>query len=70
MRRGKRKRIRWQDIESPCVKICKLVERVCVGCGRTQDEIRDWVIMTDEERQTIMARLQKNGVHSRQTMVE
>ena len=53
MRRGKRKRIKWQDIESPCVKICKLVERVCVGCGRTQDEIRDWVIMTDEERQAL-----------------
>jgi len=43
MRRGKRKRIRWEDIESPCVKICKLVERVCIGCGRSQDEIRDWV---------------------------
>ena len=70
MRRGRRKKIRWEDIESPCVKICKLVERVCVGCGRSQDEIRHWVIMTDEERQTIMTRLQKNGVHSRQTMVE
>ena len=70
MRRGRRKRIRWEDIESPCVKICKLVERVCIGCGRSQDEIRDWVIMTDEKRQTIMTRLQKNGVHSHQTMVE
>ena len=70
MRRGRRKRIRWEDIESPCVKICKLVERVCICCGRSQDEIRDWVIMTDKERQTIMTRLQKNGVHSRQTMVE
>ena len=70
MRRGRRKRIRWEDIQSPCVKICKLVERVCIGCGRSQDEIRDWVIMTDAERQTIMTRLQKNGVHSRQTMVE
>jgi len=70
MRRGKRKRIRWEDIESPCVKICKLVERVCIGCGRSQDEIRDWVIMTDEQRQIIMTRLQKNGLHFRQTMVE
>ena len=70
MRRGRRKRIRWEDIQSPCVKICKLVEKVCIGCGRSQDEIRDWVIMTDKERQTIMTRLQKNGVHSRQTMVE
>ena len=70
MRRGRKKRINWQDIESPCVKICKLIESVCIGCGRTQDEIRDWVIMTDEKRQIIMTRLKNNGVHSRQNMVE
>jgi len=69
MRRGKKKRIRWEDIESPCVKICKLVERVCIGCGRSQDEIRDWVIMTDEQRETIMTRLQNKGVHFDQNLV-
>ena len=69
MRRGKRKRIRWEDIESPCVKICELVEKVCIGCGRTQDEIRDWVIMTDTQRQTIMTRLQNKGVHFDQNLV-
>ena len=69
MRRGKRKRIRWEDIESPCVKICELVEKVCIGCGRTQDEIRDWVTMTDTQRQTIMTRLQNKGVHFDQNLV-
>ena len=29
----------------------------CVGCGRTQDEIRDWTILTDQERKEIMERL-------------
>ena len=57
MRRGRRKRIDWDSIESPCVRICKLEDGVCIGCGRTQDEIREWVILTDEERNVIMQRL-------------
>ena len=52
-------------METPCVKICTLVNKVthmeCVGCGRTQDEIRDWTILTDQERKEIMERL--NGQH-------
>ena len=56
-RRGKRHRIRWEDIKSPCVKICSLEDGVCIGCGRTQDEIREWVIMTDNQREEIMERL-------------
>ena len=57
VRRGQRKRIRWEDIKSPCVKICSLQDGVCIGCGRTQDEIREWVIMTDNQREEIMERL-------------
>ncbi len=56
-RRGQRNRIRWEDIKSPCVKICSLQDGVCIGCGRTQDEIREWVIMTDNQREEIMERL-------------
>ncbi len=48
-------------METPCVKICKLVNKIthmeCVGCGRTQDEIRDWIIFTDQQRKIIMERL-------------
>ena len=57
MRRSRRKKIDWHSIESPCVRICKLKGGVCIGCGRTQDEIREWVILTDEERNVIMQRL-------------
>ena len=53
VRRGQRNRIRWEDIKSPCVKICTLENGVCIGCGRTQDEIREWVIMTDNQREKI-----------------
>ena len=60
VRRGQRDRIRWEDIKSPCIKICKLEKGVCIGCRRTQDEIREWVIMTDSQREEIMARLKTN----------
>ena len=56
-RRGQRNRLRGEDIKSPCVKICSLEDGVCIGCGRTQDEIREWVIMTDNQREEIMERL-------------
>ena len=46
-------------IESPCVKICTLDARsgLCLGCGRTIDEIARWASMSDEERRRIMAEL-------------
>jgi len=50
-------------MKSPCVKICHLVNKIthmeCVGCGRTQEEIRDWTILTDQEREVIMERVSK-----------
>ena len=49
-----------KTIESPCIQICKLENDICIGCGRTQDEIRDWMILTDEERKEIMERLNDN----------
>ena len=60
-RRGQRDRIRWEDIKSPCVKICKLENGICVGCGRTQDEIREWAIMTEIQREETMERLKTNS---------
>ena len=39
-------------MESPCVKICTYDpgSGLCLGCGRTLDEIGDWFSMTDAER--------------------
>tara|TARA_B100001057_G_C22165490_1_gene687326 strand:+ start:166 stop:336 length:171 start_codon:yes stop_codon:yes gene_type:complete len=53
LRRGKK----YSNIESPCIKVCTLKDGVCIGCGRTQDEIRDWTIMTNEERRIITRRV-------------
>ena len=44
-------------IETPCVKVCTLDARmgVCLGCGRTIDEIARWASMSSHERRAIMA---------------
>jgi len=46
-------------IESPCVKICALDARkgLCLGCGRTIDEIARWTAMSDFERRRVMNEL-------------
>jgi predicted Fe-S protein YdhL (DUF1289 family) len=47
-------------IESPCVKICTLDARsgLCLGCGRTVDEIARWTVMSAAERVRIIDELQ------------
>ena len=46
-------------IESPCVKICTLDARsgLCLGCGRTIDEIARWTAMSAAERARVMNEL-------------
>ena len=46
-------------IESPCVNICTLDARsgICLGCGRTIDEIARWTAMTVAERSRVMHEL-------------
>lgn len=56
------------EIESPCVKICVVhpVERLCVGCLRTIDEIGGWGRMTPDERRKVMADLPSRAPRLRQ----
>ena len=46
-------------IESPCNKVCVVdpVQKLCIGCGRSLDEIARWIDFDDRERQRIMALL-------------
>jgi uncharacterized protein len=46
-------------IETPCVKICTLDARIglCLGCGRTIDEIARWASMSASERTKVMREL-------------
>jgi uncharacterized protein len=46
-------------IESPCILVCTLdvATGLCLGCGRTGDEIAGWTAYTPEARRRIMVEL-------------
>ena len=43
-------------IESPCILVCSIDMKTgyCFGCGRTRDEIGDWLPMTPGERRAVL----------------
>lgn len=46
-------------IESPCIKICTIdPDGYCDGCRRSEDEIAEWSMLSDEERDYIMDELE------------
>ena len=49
-------------IDSPCIGICSataLGDEICIGCGRTFQEVCQWNILPDEEKIAINRRLKK-----------
>jgi predicted Fe-S protein YdhL (DUF1289 family) len=46
-------------VSSPCNRICVVhpAARICVGCGRSLDEIGRWLALSEDERMAIMAQL-------------
>ncbi len=46
-------------IESPCILVCSIDLKTgfCFGCGRTRDEIADWIAMSPDQRRAVMAEL-------------
>ncbi len=46
-------------ISSPCVKLCQLdpTTRLCLGCGRSLNEIGRWSNLSEAERRAIMTEL-------------
>jgi predicted Fe-S protein YdhL (DUF1289 family) len=46
-------------IESPCTKVCVVhpMHELCIGCGRSLDEIARWSDFAPAERARIMAQL-------------
>ncbi len=49
------------DTDSPCVGICSstsLGDEICIGCGRTAEEVIVWNTLTDEQKREINKRLQ------------
>ena len=58
-RRAERMAMLRSGPPSPCVSVCQMdpMTGYCVGCLRTIDEIRDWIISTPDERNKILAQL-------------
>jgi predicted Fe-S protein YdhL (DUF1289 family) len=47
------------SIASPCNRVCVVhpARQICIGCGRTLDEIARWIELSGTERDGIMAQL-------------
>jgi predicted Fe-S protein YdhL (DUF1289 family) len=47
-------------VPSPCIAVCQLdpATDLCIGCQRHVDEIRDWPIMTAEEKRETLTRIE------------
>tara|TARA_Y100000590_G_scaffold139030_1_gene159258 strand:+ start:699 stop:899 length:201 start_codon:yes stop_codon:yes gene_type:complete len=59
-------------VESPCNDICQVDPKsgLCVGCGRTNDEIANWSIYTDEQKKSILRELKlRNNIDTQQPSV-
>jgi len=44
-------------VKSPCIKVCTLEGSICIGCYRTQDEIREWMIFSDEQKKETLEKI-------------
>ena len=55
-RRAERLRLLASGPASPCISVCQMDDATgwCLGCKRTIDEIRDWMIMPPEDRQRLL----------------
>jgi len=49
------------DVESPCTGLCKYRpdSNICMGCGRTEPEITDWMRLSNDEKKQIIDRIFK-----------
>jgi predicted Fe-S protein YdhL (DUF1289 family) len=68
-RREARRRSWDTTIPSPCIAVCT-VDRdsnQCIGCRRTVDEIRDWMIMTAQEKLRVLAAIEARKAADCQT---
>jgi predicted Fe-S protein YdhL (DUF1289 family) len=59
------------NLASPCVRNCCLDERnVCIGCGRSLEEIIRWGTATDEEKREILENSRRRASERRQRFAD
>lgn len=48
------------EVASPCIGVCRVDgQGVCVGCGRTIDEIGGWLTASAGQKRAIVERAQR-----------
>ncbi len=54
-------------VSTPCINLCVLdpLSALCIGCGRTGEEITAWATMSETERLAIMAGLEQRLANAR-----
>ena len=53
-------------VKSPCISTCRLDEaRVCIGCFRHVEDIREWRSADDQRRREICAQASARRLESR-----
>ncbi|MGI9318496.1 MAG: DUF1289 domain-containing protein [bacterium] len=59
-RRPRRPLMIDNSVPSPCLSVCRFDgEPYCVGCYRNADEIREWIIMTREQKLEVLGQLEQ-----------
>ncbi|GAB4393774.1 MAG: hypothetical protein Tsb0032_14430 [Kiloniellaceae bacterium] len=60
-RRNRPQRVFDTSVPSPCIAVCQVDPKtsLCLGCRRHIDEIRNWPILSAEEKRAILAELPK-----------
>ncbi len=55
-RRNRARRVIDHSVPSPCIAVCTIDDAngQCLGCRRTIDEIRDWPILSREEKLSLL----------------
>jgi uncharacterized protein len=54
-------------VSTPCINVCILdpLSALCIGCGRTGEEITAWAAMSEPERLAVMAGLEQRLADAR-----
>ena len=47
------------SVPSPCITVCQVDDATgcCIGCYRSIDEIREWPILSADEKRAVLARI-------------
>ena len=57
------------NVDSPCVNVCTLdAHKVCIGCGRTIEEIAVWSRLGLEERLAVCERARARNQSRKQSI--